>query len=60
LNPLRAAVNGWGRGLMSYFGMGSRHEKGWEPLFYTVFKILLKKLLAARLKNLQLTVRKTC
>jgi len=32
LNPFRAAVDGWGRGLMSYFRMGSRDEKGWEPL----------------------------
>jgi len=22
----------WGRELMSYFQMGSRDEKGWEPL----------------------------
>jgi len=23
----------WGREFMSYFRMGSRDEKGWEPLF---------------------------
>jgi len=26
----------WGRELMSYFQMGSRDEKGWEPLVYAV------------------------
>jgi len=25
-------LNEWGRELMSYFQMGSRDEKGWEPL----------------------------
>jgi len=24
----------WGRELISYFEMGSRNEKGWEPLLY--------------------------
>jgi len=26
----------WGRELMSYFRMGSRDEKGWEPLGYSI------------------------
>jgi len=34
LNIFRVAVNGWGQAPLSYFRMGLRDEKGWEPLFY--------------------------
>jgi len=32
LNTFRDAGNCWGQALVEYFRMGSRDQKGWEPL----------------------------